>query len=502
MKTNKYTLKFIAPIFLLLTTVVGCDDSVLEIENPNDPTFAEVYKTPQDVETVAAGLYNTIYQGTHSYSGVEMMLATAADHVSCSWGNQAMRDMSWEPRNFAWLNTPSYSYRATTKYFFDRMYAALNSSIDVINAMEKNGIDMGEAGNARARAMAKFTQGVTLGNLAMVFDKTFLKDESIVIEGKPEFLSDYKIVSAAAVGYLEEAIAASNATTFTIPTSWLGTEFELTSAQFAQLCNTYAARILSYTPRNNAELQQVDWNKVKTFADAGITFDFNVVNDAYVRWYAEAGDYLTFNGWGVTDMYVVHLMDPTQPQHWDDDPAFAHPPESTNPVDDRMTTDFDYLNSNWFQAARGYYHYSNYRSKRYDALYVNADGPKPEVLQAENDLLRAEARIYSGGSLSEAADIINASTRVTRGGMDPVAAVKEDLIKAIHHERHVELYTTGMGVQFFEMRKLDLLQTGTPLHLPLPAELLQLMPEIPQPYYTFGTEAQADGVNTSNGGWR
>jgi hypothetical protein len=85
--------------------------------------------------------------------------------------------------------------------------------------------------------------------------------------------------------------------------------------------------------------------------------------------------------------------------------------------------------------------------------------------------------------------------------MTPVAAVAADLVKAIHHERHVEMYVTGMGLQFFEMRKLDLLQKGTPLHLPLPAETLQTFGE-PLPYYTFGTVAKADGVNTSNGGWR
>ncbi|HRG09974.1 MAG TPA: hypothetical protein PLJ08_15470, partial [Cyclobacteriaceae bacterium] len=110
---------------------------------------------------------------------------------------------------------------------------------------------------------------------------------------------------------------------------------------------------------------------------------------------------------------------------------------------------------------------------------------------AENDLLKAEARAYTG-DLAGAAAIINAGTRVTRGGLDPVAANLTDIVKAIHHERHVELYTTGCGIQFFEMRKRNLLQEGTPLHLPVPGQTLQLF-GLTQ-FYTFGTTANADGV--------
>ncbi|MBK8088726.1 MAG: hypothetical protein IPK31_12705 [Chitinophagaceae bacterium] len=239
------------------------------------------------------------------------------------------------------------------------------------------------------------------------------------------------------------------------------------------MCNTAAARILSYVPRNKTELAAVDWAKVKTYADNGITSDWKIVMDGTSTWYFEGGDYLTYPGWGRTDMYVVNMMDPTQPKHWDDVASFPHPPASTSPIDNRLNTDFEYLASNDFLAARGYYHFSNYRNSRYDAIYVAAIGEKAEVMKAENDMLKAEARAYTG-DLAGAAAIINAGTRVTRGGMAPVAANLVDIVAAIHHERHVELYTTGMGVQFFEMRKLNLLQKGTPLHFPIPAKILEL----------------------------
>jgi starch-binding outer membrane protein, SusD/RagB family len=485
---------------LIVLSLGSCKKDLLNVENTNDPDFKRVYAKGKDVENVASGLFNTIFYGEHSGDGVEAMLATAADHVSCSWGNFAMRDMSWEPRNSAWNNAPSYSNASYTKYTFDQMYSAINTASNIIKAIN-GGVEIGAGGvdNNRTLAFARFAQGVAYGNLALVFDKAFIVDETKTVEPKVESAVDYKQVAAEAIKYLDEAISLSN-NNFSIPAAWMSADGDISNVEFKKICNTAAARILSYTPRNKADLAAVGWAKVQAYADAGITEDWLITQDNYVKWYFEAGDYLTFNGWGITDMYVVNMLDPTQPKHWDDSPNFPYPPKSTNPLDKRLDIDFEYVPSNWFQAARGYYHFSSYRFKRYDDIYVNGDGQKAEVMLSENDMLRAEARAYLG-DLGGAAAIINAGTRKTRGQMTDVAADLQEIIKAIHHERHVELYTTGMGVQFFEMRKLDLLQKGTPLHLPLPAKILETF-GVPLPFYTFGTVDKADGKNTSNGGWR
>jgi hypothetical protein len=495
MKINKFSFIALATLGLLFS----CED--LDVPNENTPDFSKVLATPLDVETVAASIYNTVFSGQHRLNGVEPMLATAADHATCSWGNFGMRDMSWEPRDFAWNNTPAYANQAQSKSSYDRWYSAIGSAVDVLTAIDIQGMDIvidGVDQTTRAKAFAKFGLGMSYGNLALVFDRAHVVDESQSAEGTLDAALPYEDVAAAAVAYLEEALALSNAS-FTIPASWMGGPADVTSADFKKIINTSIARILSYLPRNSAELAGVDWNKVKTHADAGITADWIIQMDGTNRWYMESGDYLVYPGWGRTDMYVVNLMEPSLPQHWEDSPTFPHPAEPANPMDDRLVSDFAYLSSNDFLPARGYYHYSCYRLKRYDAQYVAAIGPKPTVMLAENDLLKAEARAYTG-DLAGAAAIINAGTRVTRGGLDPVAANLTDIVNAIHHERHVELYTTGCGIQFFEMRKRDLLQVGTPLHLPVPGQTLQLF-GLTQ-FYTFGTTANADGVGTSDGGWR
>ena len=98
-----------------------------------------------------------------------------------------------------------------------------------------------------------------------------------------------------------------------------------------------------------------------------------------------------------------------------------------------------------------------------------------------------------------AAAVINASSRVLRGGLSPVAAVEADVKAAIHYERVIELMNTGMGLGFYEMRGLDLLQAGTPLHFPVPGAALDANKE---PNYTFGGTTGVAGVDYSNGGWR
>ncbi len=494
-KINKY----LNIIVLSTVMIVGCEKKSLDVQNLNEPDFLKVYAKGDDVANVAGGLFNTIYDGLTSASGVKPMLAVSADNVTCSHGNFGMWHASSEPRNLAWDNSPSYSNKGQTKYTYDKLYSAISTANNVIKALE-TGVKIGPNGvdNNKVLAYARFIQGLAYTNLALIYDRAHVVDEKASVEGVLETAIPYKEVAAKALGYLEQSITLCNGN-FTIPAGWLGVAADMSSADFKKIVNTTAASLLSYVPRSKAELATVNWDKVIAFADAGITADWNVVQDNYTLWYDEAGDYLTTGGWGRADMYVINMMDSKQPNHWG---SIANPnyPASTKAEDQRLFSDFNYLSSNNFRAERGFFNFSNYRYKRYDDLYVNAIGPKPQVMKSENDMLRAEARIYKG-QLDAAADIINAGTRVTRGKLGKVSAVKDDLIKAIHHERHVEMFTTGCGLQFFEMRKLDLLQKGTFLNFPLPAATLQVMGAIP-PFYTFGTVAKADGIGTSNGGWR
>lgn len=103
--------------------------------------------------------------------------------------------------------------------------------------------------------------------------------------------------------------------------------------------------------------------------------------------------------------------------------------------------------------------------------------------KAEIDLFKAEALLRLD-RLEEAANVINSGTRITRGGLQPVAIDdEEEISEAIVYERTIELPLTGMGIEYFDMRRTGQLQDGSLLHFPIPAQQLEVLQE---PFYTFG----------------
>jgi len=191
------------------------------------------------------------------------------------------------------------------------------------------------------------------------------------------------------------------------------------------------------------------------------------------------------------DMRVIHMLDPNQPANWPDAGLAALPNDGImNSPDHRADTDFAY-NSNNNRPERGMYRWSTYRYTRFDD-YIQAHFFAPVVLmrKCENDLLKAEALTHLN-RFADAAAIINAGTRVTRGQLPPVSSSNgNDVIAAIFYERTMELPLTGMGIEYFDMRRRDLLQDGSLLHFPVPAQQLEILQ---QPFYTFG------GINPQYG---
>jgi hypothetical protein len=114
--------------------------------------------------------------------------------------------------------------------------------------------------------------GISYGVLALNFDKAFIVDEKTTIPGaKLSDAKSYKVVANAAVGYLNEAIALS-ASSFSVPSTWMGTAGAVSNTTLIAMANSYIARILSNMPRNATELAAVNWAAVKTAADEMATF--------------------------------------------------------------------------------------------------------------------------------------------------------------------------------------------------------------------------------------
>lgn len=496
MKTIKYLLLFSTLVAVLIS---GCES--LEVKNENDPDFETAFSNPSDVKGVAGSLINSWFMTTQDYDGPALMLWVSADAGTCSHGNSAMQDFSYEPR-ITWDNTAAYGNAITTEKYYKELYSALSSANEVIGKLKGGDMvitaDDGTDETNMVKAVAHLAQGLTLGYIGLLFDQVFIVTENTDLTQAIEVSSFTNAIDTALL-CLDNCIALCENNTFTLPSTWVP-GLTMTNTALGELANTLAAMLLSYSPRNSTQNAAVDWSKVLAYANKGLTYDFAPLMDD-ISWYALYPTYANFSGWGQTDMRIANMMDPEMPSRWVDENTWNVLPAPTTShedgVDDRIFTDFEYLTSCGFKVERGYYHFSCYRCSKHDTYLSTWVTPIAVFSKSENDLLKAEALMHQS-ALTDAADIINAGTRVTRGNLAAIGATATEIEDAIFHERNIELFCTGVGVEFFTMRKADKLQPGTPLHLPIPGQQLDVNL---MDYYTFGNNQGVAGEDYSNGGW-
>jgi starch-binding outer membrane protein, SusD/RagB family len=495
MKTRKLNIIFLLSLFLVF---FGCAD--LEIENKNNPDYAQAVSQPSDLRGIASGMVRTWYQISQEYDGPALGFWVMADAGTCSWGNAGMRVLSNQPR-FVFDNNPTYADAQITENYYNTLQSLLSQANDVLKTIEIDGVEIIIGTNddtPMVKAVSYFAQGLALGYLGLTYDQGFIVTQTTNLEEGVEISPWTELIDAALESF-DQAIAISEANPFTLPAAWIPHGVAFTSANFSKLANSFAARILAYSPRSKAQNDALNWQKVYDYASKGIDYDFAPIADD-INWYTLYQTYANYSGWGRTDMRVVSMMDPRMPSQWPAGGFNALPdPAATEAeaFDNRILTDFEYMDYNDFSAERGTYHFTCYRFARRDTYLSTWTEPCPEFYEAENDMLIAEALMHLD-RLPEAQAVINAGTRVTRGGLPAVAATKAAIEAAIFHERNVELFNSGFGIEFFTMRKADKLQEGTFLHMPVPGAQLQV---IGMPYYTFGANVGTPGVDVSNGGW-
>lgn len=477
---------------LLVFTIafISCEDLSTDVvvnysENP----------TPSELATFSAA--NSFFLNWHNtvnnYNGPGLALITMSDTGTCSWGNAGMRDTSSEPR-VEWNNDPTYGSGFIITDYFNSLYNNINDINALMEKIVNDGDDSADPEPRRTESMTRFAQAATLGYVALVFDKVWLKDETGPLYDaqsvSPMVALDFCLEK------LDQAIEIANNNSFSVTSEFInGTT--LSNIEWAQFLNTFAARLMVNMPRNATQKAALDWNKILTYANNGIDTDLSIVSDGYETWYSEWVIYQIYPGWGRVDMRVVNMLDSNTTNYFTETSGLI--PESTS-LDSRLTSDFEYLTSQNFIASRGVYHYSSYRHKRYDLGYhsSNWSGQHPEMLKAENDLYKAEAQLMTG-DLSGAASTLNSGTRSSRGGLAPIGSTMTEISDAIHYERTIELFNTGMGLSFFDMRGRDMLQEGTPLHFPIPGEVLL---SGGFDIYTFGGTKGTAGEDYSTSGWR
>jgi hypothetical protein len=512
----------------VLALATACSPD-LNITNPNQPDVARAISSGSDVRQLIGSSYNTMYLAMQGNVGSEpdpgVATSVMADVFTMAFGNFGARFNGQEPR-LAYNNSSAAGDGVVASGPYNTIYGALGAANDGLKAIN-NKIRVAPSPSLpdetpQMQAFAWLVQGMALGFESQVFDKGFVVTEDT--QGTST-LVDYKAMRDASLISLNKAIAAAAGQSWSISTDFTSAGLTLGAANFTKMANTLAARVIAYNARNATENAATDWAKVLTYANAGIStgsapFDLTALTDGGNTWYDLTKGYgdLADGSWVRVDQRIIQEADPTQPTEY----TSTTPPPFPNIADLRFShgtpnaagnieqpgADFWFEKTIPYAVSRGVYFFSQWAHARYiNASWYNDNpllGPAPYVLQAENDLLIAEALIRTGGDLNRAATLIN-KTRVGRGGLSPVTAAtaKNDLLGAIFYERDVELFDSGASQGWFDRRRIDLtvtynglaigniwaakggsnLQKGSPRHLPLPAKELETLG---MTVYTYG----------------
>ncbi|MGW8123035.1 RagB/SusD family nutrient uptake outer membrane protein [Roseivirga echinicomitans] len=492
-------LKYIGVVTIVTALgVTSCES--LDTENLNELDGRAVYADPTTYGDVVDGGFLSWWQAIQ-LNDPNMAVSVAAQTLSSSWGNWGMQDLGTIPRQPI-QNTFTYARRDFMTTPWGRLNASLGQVNEVLRAMndqyggqieDENGNDI----TNQVLANAKMLQGLNLGWLGLIFDQAGIVDETVPLSDLPSIqLSPYNEVIEAGVTKFLEAAALFESTPTATHTAISGINYN--NVEAAGFCRSYAAKLLAYKSRNGAETQANDWARILTIANGGLNDDINPVGDDNYWW-----SRILINGqyplWGRVSQRVINMMEggtgsgtttdaatTTAPYPWPN--GVATLPKIANPRDNRINTDFNYNTGVQFQSSRGYYFFSSYNYRRYETYYVNYLGEMPHLTLNEQNLIKAEALVRTGGDKIQAAQYIN-NTRVDRGGLTPLLGTESDdvLLKAITYERLVEFAWDGALNGWFHRRMTTVdqykLQPGTFEQLPIPAQELEILGV---DVYTFG----------------
>lgn len=504
--TNRIFRAVLAPTALLFAA--ACVD--LEVKNPNAPDIARALGSPDDVVSVASsGIYSWYMAASHYEPNLPTQVT--ADGLTANYGNFGMRFNNVQPR-IPYNNNSASGDRLVAQRPWGSWYSAIGAANDALSAIEAGVVvPGGTEGEERVRSAILFTQAAAHTSLGLLFDQAFVVTSAPV--GTLPTLQPYGVVLDSALAVWDRLIALTDGKTWEWPASWFpNADVPMTAGNINRIAKTMAARVLVLGARTGAENTGPagKWAQVLAYADEGITgtglseFDIGVTDD-YNVWWDYTKNLGNDDGWTRVDQRLINRMDPDIPVNFDGltNQAVSTPNDNrlgvanlaecnTDPVTPECVAgldNFDYLDIRTVigSVARGIYMQSPFIHNRYrnssfavEAI-INIGRKVPFVLTTENDLMIAEALVESGGDLTRAAALVN-KTRVTRGGLAPVAADAAALRAAINYERDVELLNTG-GITLFDRRRFEGLQAGTWRHLPVPARELEVLA---LPVYTFG----------------
>jgi hypothetical protein len=392
------------------------------------------------------------------------------------------------------------------------------------------------------RAQAFFLRGIARGYLGMIYDQSYFLDEDFDATTDDAEFQPYTTLIDGALSDIDQAISLASGSSSFVFNAMPNPADTWTRAEFLDIANSMAARIAAGEARTASEAANLDWDRILAYANAGLggpnaqsslnTFSASNIGSSgeYANYFNDwqnfvvTGTFETGAGYNPTDVKVTHMLDTSYPTQYPAENASAnevtYPPAET---DDPRIAYFKYTtNPGFLNPTRNANLFTNYFSARHYAEndWWPAENKIVFMTASETDYLRAEAQLLTG-SPGDAATTLNnspAGTGLTdldgwqlpavrngyiaqnslSGGhtMDGTESVAEFQF-ALLREYSVELdQLGGVGIQWFLMRRHDMLQEGTPTMFPVPGSELELLG---LENYTFGGPSFAGETGTASG---
>jgi hypothetical protein len=508
---------------LLLAGTAACVD--LDVQNPNAPDAAQALRTAGDVEALIAGTYREWWNSQWSNASMGPILSVQSFQHSAFPANFGMTMYSTFPREQI-VNDPAHGFYNQWANPWTWNYRAIAAARDGLLALDEGRVEMAAADEQRARAFARFMQGLAHATLATLFDQAFVVDESVdtkqTLQAQPA-----AEVLAAALGYFDDAIELAQGAGFTIPETWMSKP--VTAAELVRLAHSYKAMYRAAVARTPEERQAVDWDAVIADVDAGVTSDWamKIENSNWgafgVGWYVHSISAAGAGLWSQMSYFVLGMADQSgRYQRWlayplgdrhpnlgsdAGDPFIIETPDERFPQGSTLAAQraapgtyyrAAAATGMWGQPGRGTWRWSWYLSHRFLPWFTSfaANPDYPWVSAAGLRLLKAEGR-YHKGDRAGAAELINVTR--TANGLNATDAAGTntscvpklpdgscgDLFEMLKWEKRIE--TVGQGLfgapWYFDGRGWEDLYEGTQLEFPVPCRESQVLI---LDCYTFG----------------
>ena len=533
-------------------TGVACHDP-LTVTNLNQPDVGRVLAQPADIERLISTGYQTLHKAHYNTAtSITPEADATALETYATVANNGMNLRAAIPRNPV-KNDRGNQTLSETLRDFSELQKLSRTSVDGINALDKLIANTGTLGspaqNARARAFGFFILGLSLADVALVYDSAAIVTTKVGAQEVPP-LSGYADVMAAALGDLDTALAiasssdaSSNPSAFSMQ-NWIN-GVTLAQSDFKKLIHSYKARYRAGVARTPTERAAVDWAAVIADANAGITADFLLTTSnkdgwpqawlaqayQYVGWHMMPPQYIAFadtsggfDTWLNTPLqsrtnFLIITPDkrfPAGTTRPDQQTASGSLPTSGFPYFRNRPSGEDTPGDPWANS-----YYDHYRFRSLVLNNANRDGQWPIFTKAENDMLAAEGYIRKNDAASAAALIDKTRTRAGLPALsgtvlttsDPVpggnacvprvpvgpnftSSACGNIMEAMKYEKRLETLFTGFAQWYIDERGWGDLVTNSAYQFPVP---YQEMDARLHPFYNLGGGGPSSSVKGTYG---